>query len=134
MNFHQTTRQAVVLIAIALSQSGCGHPLDCAMGSTLWDDCSPGTKGYENRARLGENDAAQCSAMGYAPNSREDVLCRINLDNQRGQAQKAVIGSAIASGALFPKPAPVVPYQMPVNRPMNTTCNSFGGQLNCSTQ
>lgn len=82
-----------LLIVCALS--GCAnHPLDCAIGVIAWEDCLPGTKGYEVRqkslanlayakAAKDEHDDEQCKSYGAVPGTDAYVNCRVQLSKSR---------------------------------------------------
>lgn len=75
--------------------SGCAnHPLDCATGLVAWDDCLPGTRGYEIRQQSMANlsaakaakdirDDEQCRSYGAAPGSDAYVNCRVQLSQPK---------------------------------------------------
>ncbi|TWR79727.1 hypothetical protein FJD37_23020 [Pseudomonas saxonica] len=83
----KTVLWSLMLILIA----GCAnHPLDCATGLIAWDDCLPGTKGYEIRQQSLKNlseakaekdymDDAKCRSYGATPGSDAYVSCRVQL-------------------------------------------------------
>ena len=83
----KTVLWSLMLILIA----GCAnHPLDCATGLIAWDDCIPGTKGYEIRQQSLKNfseakaekdymDDAKCRSFGATPGSDAYVNCRVQL-------------------------------------------------------
>ena len=83
----KTVLWSLMLILIA----GCAnHPLDCATGLIAWDDCIPGTKGYEIRQQSLKNlseakdekdymDDAKCRSYGATPGSDAYVNCRVQL-------------------------------------------------------
>lgn len=82
------------LLLMTLALVGCAnHPMDCATGFIAWDDCLPGTKGYEIRQRsLGNlksaveiqnaQDDAKCRSYGAVPGSDAYVNCRVQLDKR----------------------------------------------------
>ena len=42
--------KTVIMSFLLIFIAGCAnHPVDCATGLIAWDDCLPGTKGYEIR-------------------------------------------------------------------------------------
>jgi len=79
------------LLLTVFALPGCAnHPVDCATGFFAWDDCLPGTKGYEIRqhrlAKVAEakaskeaKDDAQCRSYGAVPGSDSYVNCRVQL-------------------------------------------------------
>ena len=81
----------VLLSLMLILIAGCtNHPLDCATGFIAWDDCLPGTKGYEIRQQSLKNlseakaekdymDDAKCRSYGAAPGSDAYVNCRVQL-------------------------------------------------------
>lgn len=83
----KTDLLSLMLILIA----GCAnHPLDCATGLIAWDDCLPGTKGYEIRQQSLKNlseakaekdymDDAKCRSYSATPGSDAYVNCRVQL-------------------------------------------------------
>ena len=83
------------MLLAALVLTGCAnHPLDCATGFIAWDDCLPGTKGYEIRQQRLANlkgaieskqqlDDAKCKSYGATPGSDAYVNCRVQLDKGR---------------------------------------------------
>lgn len=83
--------KTVLLSLMLIFIAGCAnHPLDCATGFFAWDDCLPGTKGYEIRqqrlkklaeAKAGKDylDDAKCRSYGAAPGSDAYVNCRVQL-------------------------------------------------------
>lgn len=83
----KTVLWSLMLILIA----GCAnHPLDCATGLIAWDDCLPGTKGYEIRQQSLKNlseakaekdymDDAKCRSYGATLGSDVYVNCRVQL-------------------------------------------------------
>ncbi len=83
----KTVLWSLMLILIA----GCAnHPLDCATGLIAWDDCLPGTKGYEIRQQSLKNlseakaekdymDDAKCRSYGATPGFDDYVNCRVQL-------------------------------------------------------
>ena len=82
----------LLLAGVMLVLAGCAnHPLDCAIGLIAWDDCLPGTKGYEVRQQSLKNlsaaraektatDDAICQSYGAKPGSDAYVSCRIQRD------------------------------------------------------
>ena len=83
--------KTVIMSFLLIFIAGCAnHPLDCATGFIAWDDCLPGTKGYEIRqqslknlsdARAGKDsmDDAKCRSYGAEPGSDAYVNCRVQL-------------------------------------------------------
>lgn len=83
--------KTVMLSFLLIFIAGCAnHPLDCATGLIAWDDCLPGTKGYEIRqqslknlsdAKAGKDymDDAKCRSYGAVPGSDAYVSCRVQL-------------------------------------------------------
>jgi hypothetical protein len=84
--------KTLLLTAAILVLTGCAnHPLDCAIGLIAWDDCLPGTKGYEVRQQSLRNlsaaraektatDDAICQSYGAKPGSDAYVSCRVERD------------------------------------------------------
>jgi hypothetical protein len=84
--------KTLLLTAAILVLAGCSnHPLDCATGLIAWDDCLPGTKGYEVRQHSLKNlsaaraektatDDAICQSYGAKPGSDAYVSCRVQRD------------------------------------------------------
>lgn len=83
-------RAALAVLCIGFLAGCANHPLDCATGLVAWDDCLPGTKGYEIRQRSLANlsavkaskdaqDDAQCRSYGASPGSDVCVNCRVQL-------------------------------------------------------
>jgi hypothetical protein len=84
--------KTLLLTAAILVLAGCAnHPLDCAIGLIAWDDCLPGTKGYEVRQQSLKNlsvtrdektatDDAICQSYGAKPGSDAYVSCRVQRD------------------------------------------------------
>ncbi|UZE14819.1 hypothetical protein [Pseudomonas sp. B21-053] len=82
----------LLLAVIMLVLVGCAnHPLDCAIGLIAWDDCLPGTKGYEVRQQSLKNlsaaeaektatDDAVCQSYGAKPGTDAYVNCRVQRD------------------------------------------------------
>jgi hypothetical protein len=82
----------LLLTGIMLGLVGCAnHPLDCATGLIAWDDCLPGTKGYEirqqslrslsaARAEKSATDDAVCQSYGAKPGTDAYVNCRVQRD------------------------------------------------------
>ena len=83
--------KTVILPLLLIFIAGCAnHPLDCATGLIAWDDCLPGTKGYEIRqqslknlsdakARKDLEDDAKCRSYGALLGSDAYVNCRVQL-------------------------------------------------------
>lgn len=81
----------VIMSFLLIIIAGCAnHPLDCATGLVAWDDCLPGTKGYEIRQQSLKNlsdakaekdsmDDAKCRSYGAVPGSDAYVNCRVQL-------------------------------------------------------
>ncbi len=79
-------------VAVLLALGGCAnHPLDCAIGIIAWDDCLPGTKGYEvrqqslknlsaARAEKSATDDAMCQSYGAKPGTDAYINCRVQRD------------------------------------------------------
>ena len=79
-------------VAALLALGGCAnHPLDCAIGIIAWDDCLPGTKGYEvrqqslknlseARAEKSATDDALCQSYGAKPGTDAYINCRVQRD------------------------------------------------------
>jgi hypothetical protein len=79
-------------VAVLLTLGGCAnHPLDCAIGIIAWDDCLPGTKGYEvrqqslknlsaARAEKSATDDALCQSYGAKPGTDAYINCRVQRD------------------------------------------------------
>lgn len=79
---------------LAILLCGCAnHPLDCATGLVAWDDCLPGTKGYEirqeslRRVKAAEqaqidHDDQLCRSYGAVPGSDAYVNCRATLQKK----------------------------------------------------
>ncbi|MFJ2362435.1 hypothetical protein ACIPIN_01745 [Pseudomonas sp. NPDC087697] len=84
--------KALCVAVSMLALAGCAnHPLDCAIGIIAWDDCLPGTKGYEvrqqslknlsaARAEKSTTDDAVCQSYGAKPGSDAYVNCRVQRD------------------------------------------------------
>lgn len=84
--------RALLLTTFLLALAGCAnHPLDCAIGLIAWDDCLPGTKGYEVRQQSLKNlsavrsekattDDAVCQSYGAKPGTDAYVNCRVQRD------------------------------------------------------
>ncbi len=82
----------IFLTGLMLVLVGCAnHPLDCATGLIAWDDCLPGTKGYEIRqqslrnlsaaqAEKSATDDAICQSYGAKPGTDAYVNCRVQRD------------------------------------------------------
>lgn len=78
--------------AILLALGGCAnHPLDCATGHVAWDDCLPGTRGYEIRQQSLKNlpgakadkaaaDDQACQSYGAKPGTDAYINCRVQRD------------------------------------------------------
>ncbi|WP_072017585.1 hypothetical protein [Erwinia typographi] len=83
------------IIIMSIVMSGCtNHPLDCATGLVAWDDCLPGTVGYNIRQQSLKNLAAavqekndkddrQCRSYGAQPGTDSYVNCRVSLSNAK---------------------------------------------------
>ena len=81
----------VIMSFLFIFIAGCAnHPLDCATGLIAWDDCLPGTKGYEIRqqslknlsdAKAGKDseDDTKCRSYEAVPGSDAYVNCRVQL-------------------------------------------------------
>lgn len=84
-------KRSILLAVIALISGCANHPMDCAIGIIAWDDCLPGTKGYEVRQRSLKNleaaraekavsDDLACRSYGATPGSDAYVNCRVQRD------------------------------------------------------
>jgi len=86
-----------IVLAAALALAGCaGHPLDCATGLVAWDDCKPGTAGYNQRHNAALSDASRCTQYGFTPGTDPYANCMMQLDQQRSQANAALLGGLLA--------------------------------------
>ena len=84
--------KTVLLSLMLIFIAGCAnHPLDCATGLVAWDDCLPGTKGYEIRQQSLKNlsaakadkaaaDDQACQSYGAKPGTDAYINCRVQRD------------------------------------------------------
>jgi hypothetical protein len=94
-------RSTVMVIALALSVSGCmydgkfDHPIDCAMGLTLWPGYCPrpGTAGYEREQALNPKQILWNAPAGQTPDGfvKEKYICM-------QEARSNVSGSSVTGG------------------------------------
>jgi hypothetical protein len=116
--------RGVAILAVATSLFGCAHhPLDCATGLIAWDDCEPGTKGYEMRQAAANRDDQDCQSWGAKPGTETYVNCRAMLAQANAQRRAAVAAALIAT---MPKPQPVQPHVMPTSPTVNCTSVQTG--------
>jgi hypothetical protein len=107
-----------------LALSGCqNHPVDCAAGFA-WDDCLPGTKGYEKKIAIQGAMKDKCASYGFRKGTDAYAQCMMTLDQNR--KNRIAMGMA-ATGTYHPMPV----YQMA--HPVTTNCNTFGGTTSCSS-
>lgn len=142
-----------VLAAILVIGGCANHPLDCATGLVAWDDCLPGTAGYNIRQRGQANlqlvrqsqeqeDDRLCQSFGAQPGSETYVNCRVQLYQtaaQNSQATAAQRAAALQAWiASQPRqPSALVPYVVPNPTPLPSpkVCNSqsFDGGRSVTT-
>lgn len=128
-----------------LMLSGCAnHPLDCATGLVAWDDCLPGTRGYEIRqeslkrlaiSQQGQatTDDQQCRSYGAIPGSDAYVNCRVLLSTSKVQAdaqikyqQKTLLYEQLKNTSQNQKTvSPALP-QVPIQKSISCTANQIG--------
>lgn len=100
----------LLVAATAFVLAGCGgHPLDCATGLVAWNDCSPGSAGFEKRARAEASDEVTCQSYGLQPGTDEFVRCRaafrMNRDNANQAVETAAWGNFAHTVAAAPQAA-----------------------------
>lgn len=116
------------MILLAFGLFGCAHhPLDCATGFVAWDDCEPGTRGYEIRQSALNRDDRLCQSWGAVPGTDAYVNCRASLAQANAQ-QRAAIAAAMINH--MPAPQPAHAYQVPVNPTFNCTTQYTANQAN----
>lgn len=127
----------LIRVGMFLALGACAnHPLDCASGLVAWDDCLPGTKGYEIRQSRLTRDDDLCKSYGLNFGTPEYAQCRVSLQNQSDANKQAAINAWMASRQQPPAtPSPTkMPYQMPVNKTTNCTTNYYGNQAHTACQ
>ena len=119
-------------VGMFLALAGCAnHPLDCATGLVAWDDCLPGTKGYEIRQNKLTRDDELCKSYGLEFGTPEYGQCRVSLHNQSEANKQAALNAWIASRQQAPA---MTPYQMPVTKNTNCTTTYNGNQAHTTCQ
>jgi hypothetical protein len=95
-----------------------------------WDDCLPGTAGYERSHAALASDDEKCQSYGLGFGTPAYAECRQNFEAQRAARFNA--GAALLMQQNRPAPsAPLTPYVMP--QPLNTNCVKNGPFTNCQT-
>lgn len=85
-------KRAFLIFGMFLFISGCAnHPLDCATGLIAWDDCKPGTLGYEKRQDALKQDDELCKSYGLVFGTAEYAQCRIALKGQSEANKRAAL-------------------------------------------
>lgn len=81
----------------------------------------------ERQAQYAQNIQSRCEAYGFQPGTDAFANCMMQIDQQnRASAQQFILNQS--------KPVPQT-YQVIQPRPTtNTTCTTFGGQMNCTTR
>jgi hypothetical protein len=113
-------KRSFALLAACLLLGGCasGHPLDCATGLVAWNDCAPGSAGYNKRISMQRGNQERCSGYGFQPGTDAYAQCLMNLDRDRDQANNALL-NAVAGGfasrpIITPVPAPMPQASHPI--------------------
>lgn len=76
-------KRIAAVAAVAFALGGCAnHPVDCAVGFHH-SDCLPGTAGYNDPAKFGEQDDKQCRSYGLSSGTKDYADCRIKLQTAR---------------------------------------------------
>lgn len=102
------------IFILALVLAGCaGHPVDCATGLVAWNDCAPGTAGYQRRNEAQLSDRNRCAAYGFKEGSTEYAKCLMSLDQNRDQSNDALLRSVLAR----PLPTPAPTYNVRICNP-----------------
>lgn len=79
--------------------------------------------------KISEHDYKMAVSLHYADATQEEYQAKMQAQQQQLQALQAYG----AMQSAMPRPAPVQPYMMPVNRPVQTNCNGVGNSVNCTS-
>ena len=111
---------ALMWMAFLGLTSWAGHPLDCATGLVAWDDCHPGTAGYNRRHDMAGADRQKCAGYGFTPGTDNYARCVMELDQNHNAANDALLRSVV--GGIASRPPAVVPA--PIQAPVIIDCST----------
>ena len=126
-------RAALVLMAVLIAAGCAHHPGDCALGIMDWDDCLPGTAGYNKMQQRLTQDDTRCQSYGLTPGTTAYATCRQNFEQGRVAHSNAVLGAVLGGMAAKPAPLPTTQPVPTFSAPVTTSCTHTGDFVNCQS-